>query len=437
MTRQTASAPVLKDGLRSTVVAALVATGLLFGVLLVWASQTMINGAVIAAGQVVVHGKPKVVQTVDGGEIAEIAVRNGERVQAGQVLVRLDPTMPRINLEMATGRLAEALARRARLESEQLGLPAPLFRYPDLPFPLPELTRQEAGQRQIFLARAEVLRGQREQMVERLGQLASQIVGMEAQIAARRDQLASLEDDLDKLSRLRAQGLVRQGQISELQRAVSDMHAQISVLGADLARSVNTRRDIELETLQAERSFQEEVVTELRSVTALIDELTLEIVTRQAQLKRIEIRAPTDGTVHQLQATTTGGVLAQGATVVEILPLEEGMAFELRVEPRSVSQVYPGQPATVVMAAFNSRTTPRLEGQVVSVSPAAITDPATRQSYYLVELTIPPQELARLGAVDLAPGMPVEAFMGTAERSVWSYLVEPLAAQLRRAFREA
>lgn len=426
----------LRHDLRGTMLMGGVGMLVLVLTLVVWAVTTMIGGAVIAQGQAVVRGKPKLVQTLDGGEVAAIMVKNGDRVTEGDVLLRLDPTLLTINLDIARGRLAEALARRARLEAEQLGLDAPVFKYPPMPFPALDTAKHEEGQRQLFQARAEVFNGRRDQLAEKLLQLENQITGIEGQIAAKRDQMAYLEKDLANVEVLYSQDLVRQSQLTDLQRSQSDLLGQLSALEADLAQNRNVMRDSELETLQGERTFKEEVVTELRKAATDVDELLLEIVTRSEQLSRIDIRAPANGIVHQMQAATVGGIVAPGATILEVVPMGNGVDFELRVDPRSIDQVYPGQKAQVVMSAFNSRTTPKLEGHVTGISPGAIVDPVSGQGYYQIDLTVTPEELARLGDVALMPGMPVEAFLETGDRSVMTYLLEPLSSQFRLAFRE-
>jgi HlyD family secretion protein len=408
----------------------------LVGALGGWAATTEIGGAVIAAGQAVVHGKPQTVQSLDGGIIAEINVKDGDLVNAGDVLVRLDPTLLKINLDSARTRLADALALKARLTAEQLGQETLRFDYPDLPFPPLDTAQFEEGQRKIFKARAQVRDGRAEQLAERLDQFENQLAGIRAQIAAKRDQLGFLEKDLDSIRILTEEGLARQSQMTTLQRDRSDLLGQIASLESDMARIRNEMRDAEIETLQAERSFQEGVVTELREVTATTEELLLEIVTRTAQLDRIEVRAPADGVVHEMQVATLGGVVAPGGTILSVVPLGRGVDFDLRVDPRAIDQVYPGQKAQVIFSAFDPRNAPRLIGEVTTVSPDAVTDPRTGQEFFRIGLSVPPTELARLGDVKLVPGMPVEAFLETTDRTVMSYLLHPLSSQLTRAFRE-
>lgn len=429
--------PPLRIGMRGTILAGLAATILLFGALAGWSAVAMIGGAVITSGEAVVVGRARVVQHLDGGIATEIAVSEGSVVAAGDVLVRLDPTMAQLNHDIARGRLAEALARRARLEAEHLDLAAPVFDYPPLPFDLPSTATHEAGEMQIFAARTELRRGARERLAERLAQLDTQIAGLEAQIAARRDQLDLVEVDLAKFETLAGQGLARSSQLSELQRARAELVGQVAALEADVARARISLRDAEIETLQGERSFREQVVTDLRAASAEIDELALEIVTRRAQLDRIEIRAPEAGIVHELAVNTRGAVIAPGATILELIPLSGETNFELRIDPREIDRVWPGQRAQVVFASFDPQTTPRIFGEVTQVSPAAITDARSGASFFRATLEISDQELARLGeGVAVIPGMPVEAFLETSDRTVLSFLTDPLTRHLARAFRE-
>ena len=426
----------LRIGMRGTILTGLAAAVLLFGALAGWSAVAMIGGAVITSGEAVVVGRARVVQHLDGGIATEILVAEGDVVAAGDVLLRLDPTVAQLNHDIARGRLAETLARRARLEAEHLGLGAPVFAYAALPFPLPYTGTHEAGQTQIFAARAELRRGARERLAERLAQVDTQIAGLSAQIAARRDKLALVEEDLAKFETLADRGLARGTQLSEFQRTRADLVGQIAALEADVARARISVRDAEIETLQGERSFREQVVTDLRAASAEIDELALEIVTRRAQLDRIEIRAPEDGIVHELAVNTRGAVIAPGATILELIPLAGDTSFELRIAPHEIDRVWTGQRAQVVFAAFDPQSTPRIFGEVTQISAAALTDPRSGANFFRATLAIPEEELARLGAVTIVPGMPVEAFLETSDRSVLSFLVDPLTRHLARAFRE-
>lgn len=409
---------------------------LLVGIVGAWAVFAVIGGAVVASGQAIVHGKPKLIQSLDGGEVIEILVQDGDVVEKGALLMKLDPTLLQVNLDIAYAQLASALALRARLEAERGGGKELSFDYPDLPFAPLDTAEHERGQREIFEARAAFLEGQRSQLAEALLQYDNQSDGITGQISALREQMTVLDSDLEAMRKLSQKGLTRQSQLSELQRARSQLTGQMASLEAELARLTNARRDSELQTLQAERTFMEDVVIQLREVTSKIEELTLEITTRRAQLARGNIHAPAAGIVHEMQVTTHGGVIAPGSTILEIVPLAEGMDFELRVDPRSIDQVHPGQTARLMVSSFDPQTTPWLSAEVTSVAPGVITDPVTGQGYYRVGLGVEATELARLGDAVLKPGMPVEAYLETGERSVLSYLLSPVTSHLRRALRE-
>jgi HlyD family secretion protein len=421
-------------------VGALGSLGLL-GLIVLWSQTALLDAAVIAPGQVVVRGQPRPVQNLDGGIVEAVLVANGDVVREGQVLVRLDPTLLRVNIDIARNRLAEALARKTRLEAEQLGLAAPDLAALAGSGALQHLAglamdRHHDGQRQIMAARAEVQRGTSDQLAERIKQLGNQRTGTEGLIAATTDQIASMDRDLANLRALAARGLVRKPELLAMERNRADLWGRLASLQAELATLANSVRDTELEMLQSERAFREEVVTDLREVAAQADELILQIVTTREQLDRVELRAPVAGVVHELKITGAGSVLTPGATALEIVPLSQGLEFELRLDPRAIDQVHVGQTARMQFPAFASGTMPQITGTVTDISPTSVTDPATQTRYYRLMLTIPPAELARLGDRALVPGMPVEAFLEAGSRTAWSYLTRPLTDQIDRAFRE-
>ena len=221
-----------------------------------------------------------------------------------------------------------------------------------------------------------------------------------------------------------------------LQRSKADLLGQIAEHKSELARIQNSIRDTELEVLQGKRELKEEAVTQLREATTQIEELRQQLISTEKQLDRTTIRAPSNGRVHEMQITTVGGVVAPGATIMQIIPSDEGLAFRTRVDPAAVDQVYVGQVATLRFSAFNQRTTPELNGRVQDISPTSVVDEVTGASFYWVAVQAPEDELARLGDVELVSGMPVEAFLKTTDRTVLSYLSKPITDQLEQAFRE-
>lgn len=404
--------------------------------LLVLFHLVTIGGAVIARGEVVVQGKPRPVQSLEGGIVSEIRVRDGDMVEAGDIVLRLDPTLVAINRDILRARLTELTVRRARLEAEEQGIDG--LAMPALAAGLDKdaAERHLNGQRGVFRSRRAVLDSRKAQLRERILQYEAQISGLEAQAGAAEKQVAFITQEVENLTVLREQGLVPESRLLELQGRQADLFGRIALHRSDLAQTRNAIRDAELKIVQAEREFHEEAVTELREVTAKIDETTLELVRVEETLRRLDIHAPVGGIVHEMQIWTKGGVVPPRETLLKVVPVSEAMEFELQIMPDAIDTVHVGQAARVRFPAFNQRTTPELSGSISGISPDSVRDPATGRSYYRVNVALPQAELARLGGADLIPGMPVEAFLETGDRSVLNFLVKPIVEQFSHAFRE-
>jgi len=429
-------APQPRTGLKWTALIGAIGSICLLGGIGYWAHTTQINGAVIANGTVVVVGKPKSVQHLDGGVVEEILVVDGDEVHRGDVLMRLDPTLLEANLDIYRNRLTEAYASKARLIAEQNGDDTVRFDYSrDLIAGVDEEIPQ-IGQQSVFETRRAVQEGRREQLNEKIVQFHNQITGVRGLAQSKRDQLAFLEQELGAVRILNEKGLAIESRVLNLQRSQADLLGQIAEHQSELARISNSIRDTELEILQGENQFREQVVTELAETTSQIEELSQQILSTEKQLKRVEIRSPVEGIVHEMQIVTLGGVVAPGATILQVIPGNQGLEFETRVDPISIDQVYIGQTAKVNLSALNQRTTPELQGTVIGTSATSIVDPATGVPYFKVKLTIADEELSRIGDVALVPGMPVAAFLQTDERTVMSYLTRPLTDHVQKAFRE-
>ena len=418
------------------VIGAVLSLGLA-GSAVAWAQLTEINGAVIASGSVVVRGKPKSVQHLDGGIVDAIDVGDGDRVEAGDVLVRLDSTLLEANLAIYRTRLIEAHALRDRLRAELTGVGTLDFSgLPDELGNIDDLTAIRDGQRAIFEARRDVRAGQVEQLQERAEQFRNQTRGIERLVAAKQQQLTLLEREIAGIETLNRKGLAPETRLMAMQRDRADVLGQLGEHRAEVSRIANSVRDTELQVLQITRQVREESAMALRDVEKEMEELNQQLRSTARQLERVEIRAPVGGIVHELQVTTLGGVVAPGGLVTQIIERDAGVVFDMRVPTAAVDQVYVGQGARIVMSAFNQRTTPELAGTVARISPDAVLDEATGQPFFRVQLSVTPAELDRLGDLAIVPGMPVEAFLQTGERSVLSYLVRPLTDQIDRAFRE-
>ena len=406
-----------------------------FGGLLFWADATEINGAVVAPGAVVVPGKPKTVQHLDGGIVAEILVEDGAVVAAGDPLVRLDATSLRANLDIYRNRLAAAASLRDRLIAERDGAPQIAFA-PEPGLAEAAVASARRGQTSIFASRQEVQDGRRAQLREKIAQYANQTAGVEALKRAKTEQLGSLEEEIAAKRRLTEQGHMRLPDLLAIQRARSDLVGQIQEHVSELARIANSVRDTELEISIIGLERREDAAAQLSDARSEIDELRQQILATAAQLDRIEVRAPVAGVVHELQTATVGGVVAPGGPIAQIVPTGGGFLFETRVDPTAADQVHPGQPARLRFSAFSQDAAPELNATVRWVSANTVVDEATGAPFYRVALEADDAEMARLDGVELVPGMPVEAFLQTGARTVLSYLLKPLTDQVERAFRE-
>ena len=427
-----------ETSLRGLITVAVVSMILLIGVLGGWAATTEISGAVIAHGRVEVAGKPKVVQSLDGGVVSELSVRNGDTVQAGQIIARLDPTFLQINLEMARTRLVDVSSRQARLEAESTNAKEISFDFQSLPFEVAQARKIKAmaGQQEIFSTRAKIRTSLRERMESNVKAIESQTKGYTEQIEALEKQIAYLDEDLQSAVALVAKGLSRQTQLTQIRRQRAALSGELAGRQAELANLKHRKWEFSLELLQNEQRFQEQVATERHEVTAEFHELKMAIIARQAQLERVNIRAPVDGIVHELQVTTIGGIVAAGGTLMNVIPQQSGFEFEARVSPQSISLVHENQKAQITLSTLTRQNALPLSGKVSAISPEAITDRVTGEVFYRVALEISPEELASLPkTTKLIAGMLLEAFLHTEQRTVLSYLIAPLGTQLRRSFR--
>ena len=427
-----------ETSLRGLITVAVVSMILLIGVLGGWAATTELSGAVIAHGRVEVAGKPKVVQSLDGGVVSELSVRNGDTVQAGQIIARLDPTFLQINLEMARTRLVDVSSRQARLEAESTNAKEISFDFQSLPFEVAQARKIKAmaGQQEIFSTRAKIRTSLRERMESNVKAIESQTKGYTEQIEALEKQIAYLDEDLQSAVALVAKGLSRQTQLTQIRRQRAALSGELAGRQAELANLKHRKWEFSLELLQNEQRFQEQVATERHEVTAEFHELKMAIIARQAQLERVNIRAPVDGIVHELQVTTIGGIVAAGGTLMNVIPQQSGFEFEARVSPQSISLVHENQKAQITLSTLTRQNALPLSGKVSAISPEAITDRVTGEVFYRVALEISQEELASLPkTTKLIAGMPLEAFLHTEQRTVLSYLIAPLGTQLRRSFR--
>lgn len=409
---------------------------LLLGTAGLWASTAPLAGAVIASGRMVVEANLRRVQHPEGGIVSEIHVREGDHVEAGEILVRLDDSQTRAKLALIDNEILRLLARKARLQAEASGasafvLAGELLERQD------ELLVQEAvsAEKAMLDSRLTAAQVQREQLNKRVGQTYEEINGLNAQIDARRTQLVIIEDELGGVRALYEKDLIPLLRLNGLQREASQINGEIGSLAADIARAKGRIAEIELQILQIGQDTGREVATELRDIEGKIVDLHEQRAAARIQLAQSEMRAPQSGTVHEQTVHTIGGVINPAEQIMLIVPEDGGLIVEARIEPTLIDRIHTGQKATLRFPAFNAAETPDFEGNIVHVSADISTDNQTGMSYYTARLRPAEGELDQLAGKALVPGMPVEVFIETGSRTALAYLVKPVRDQLNRSFR--
>jgi HlyD family secretion protein len=402
-----------------------------------WAATTELSGAVIAPGSIVVDTNVKKVQHLTGGIVGELLVRDGQRVRSGEVVLRLDETVTRANLAIVTKGLDEMNARRSRLAGERDGAA-------ELTFPAALLVRANEpdvaaaidSERKLFELRRSARLGQKSQLKERIAQLEEEIRGYTALQEAKAEEIELIQRELEGVRALWNKNLIQINRLISLEREAARLKGERAQSISATAQSRGKIGEIELQIIQIDQDLSSEVARELREVDAKIGEFIERKVAAEDQLRRIEIRAPQDGMVHQLAVHTVGGVVTPGDPIMLIVPAADALSVEAKVWPQDIDQLHLGQSAGLRFSAFNQRTTPEINGMITRISADVSHEEKSGQSYYTIRIGIRPEEIARLGDVKLVPGMPVETFMKTHDRTVISYLTKPLQDQILRAFRE-
>jgi len=402
-----------------------------------WASTAEISGALIASGSLVVDSNVKKVQHPTGGVVGEVRVRDGDHVKAGDILVRLDETVTRANLAIVTKGLTELYARRARLAAERDGadsvaVPKELASKQDDP----DVQEALGSERKLFDLRRKTRLGQKDQLQQRIKQLNEQITGLAAQQDAKSKEISLIDQELQGVRDLWAKNLVQINRLTSLEREAARLQGERGQLVASAAEAKGKIVETQLQIIQVDQELSSDVAKELRETDSKVGEYVERKVTAEDQLRRTDLRAPQDGVVFQSTVNTVGGVVAAGDPVMLIVPESDSLLVEAKVEPKDIDQVQFGQAVVLRFSAFNMRTTPELNGTVVRIAADINTDQRTGQSYYLVRIAMTADQIGRLGDVKLSPGMPVEAFIQTGQRTMVSYLIKPLRDQLMRSFRE-
>ncbi len=403
-----------------------------------WSALTNISGAVVGSGMIIVEGNRQPVQHPEGGTVGEILVREGTRVEAGDLLVRLDGAQMRSELAIVESQLFEIMARRGRLTAERDGADSVVFDQELVALAASGNAVKDLveGQARLFEARRDSLAREREQLRERKTQIGNQVIGATAQLEALQEQLSLIQQELDDQQTLLDRGLTQASRVLSLQRERARLGGQVGELMAQTAGLRAQITEIEIEILKLTTNLREQAISELRDIQYREIELKERRLAMRETLSRLDVRAPVQGTVYDRQVNTLGAVIRPADVIMYIVPEGIPLVISTRIASINVDEVRVGQEAALRFSAFDQRTTPEIYGVVSKVSADAFIDEQTGFTYYEAEILPKEGEIERLGGVTLVPGMPVDSFIKTADRTPLNYLVKPLADYFNKAFRE-
>ena len=420
----------------------LIITGAAVSALLVfgiggWMAITELAGAVIAQGHVIVELSVKKVQHPTGGVVGELLVREGQYVQAGEIVLKLDQTQTLAALDIIRQSLDELSARKARDEAEGAGLAAISFPA-DLMARISDkrVARLLADEEALFQTRRLGREGQKAQLNEQIAELQGQTDGTVSELDAKTKEIYWSREELKGVQALWDKNLVQFTRLSALQRDGARLEGERGHLVSELAQIKSKTAETKLKILQIDEDLRTDTGKELADIRGKITELRERQIAAEDQLKRIDLRAPQDGFVHQLTVHTVGGVVTAGEPIMLIVPDGEAMTVEVRIDPSEINQVHLGQPVVLRFPGLAQRTTPEIDGTVSLVSADLSQDEKTGASYYMIRISLTENQISRLGIEKLVPGMPVESFIETPPRTVLSFLLKPVRDQIEKAFRE-
>lgn len=454
--------PYAPDGVRGALIGGIIVLAALVLGGGLWAGTASLAGAVLASGTVVVDSNVKKIQHATGGTVGAIYVKDGDRVEKGALLLRLDETMVRANLQIITKQLDEIAVRKMRLLAEQGGADAITLaaslrnRQSET-----EIDALIAAERNLFASRRDARLGQKAQLRQRIAQLRQEADGLAAQQWAKGREIDLVGKELEGAETLWSRNLMPISKLTALQREAARLEGERAQLKSQQAQATGRIAEIELQIIQLDQDLRAEALKELREATSKEAELAERRIAAENQLRHIDIRAPHAGLVHQLTVHTVGGVVAQGETLMLIVPELDALVVEAKIAPQDIDHVRAGQPAFIRFTAFDQRTTPEFEAQVTRVSADLTKEPETGSAYFIARLapnrppTAPVMRGKDAGAgvkmenggrdgdrstagkeFTLVPGMPAEVHIRTGERTALSYFLKPLSDQFARAFTE-
>jgi HlyD family secretion protein len=402
-----------------------------------WSSLAPLESAAIAPGVVEPESSRKTIQHLEGGIVREILVSDGDAVRTGQVLIWLDDTKARGEVQSLQGQLWDAMARDARLQAEQQG-------YEQVSFPAGmETVRNEntsaaavlTAQLNLFEARRQVFQSQVAVIREKRLQVDKEILGLKAQEASVAQRLDIAREELDMVTTLVNKGLERRPRLLTLEREVADLQGRQGEIAAHISRAEQVINESQATHLKLESDRQYEIAQSLREAQNQVFQLRERLRTAEDQLSRTEVKAPEDGVVTDLRIHTPGGVIAAGAPLMDLVPRQDRLIVTARIKPEDIDVVHPGLNADVHLLPYNQRRVPRLKGVVTHVSADRLVDKRTEQPYYATKIRV--QDLRTVdNDIRIIPGMPAQVFITTGRGTVALYALRPLLDSFHSAFSE-
>ena len=407
-----------------------------FGVFGLWSVLAPIDGAALASGFVTVKSHSKTVQHLDGGIVSQLLVKDGDIVKEGDLLLTLDGTETKAQLEIARGQYITLAAQVARLEAERDGKQAVV--YPDTLNDVtdPRILEAKKTEDQIFIARKNAHEGEMEVLTQRIGQLNSKIEGLKGQRKSKQELVASFAEEAGDLKELLAEGFADKQRLRDTERSYTLNSGEISALSSDIAAAQIQIGETKLEILQLEKKFQEELAGKLSEVQTDLYDVNQRMLATKDKVVRIDIKAPVAGRVMGLAVHTLGGVILPGHPILDIVPQQEELIIEAQVSPLDIDRVSIGLVAEVRFTAFKQAVTPVIEGKVINLSADRLVEEKTGTPYYQAQIELTPESYQKMKNLELVPGMPVEVLIKTGERTVFEYLTKPISNAFARAFIE-
>jgi membrane fusion protein, epimerase transport system len=409
---------------------------LTFGLMGTWVFVAPLDSAALAPGQVAVKSHSKTVQHLDGGIVSQLLAKDGEVVKAGDVLLRLDGTEVKAQLEILNGQMITLSAQMARLVAERDRLEQITF--PEHLQDLSNVHIAEArqGENQIFQARKSSHEGEISVLQQRVSQLSSKIKGLQEQRSSKQQLMGSYKEEVSDLRELLAQGYADKQRLRDIERNHASVTGEIAALSSDIAGSQIQIGETKLQILQLQKQFQEEVAGKLGEAQAELYDVTQRLMATSDKVKRTDIKAPASGRVFGLSVHNVGGVITPGKPILDIVPQEEELIINAQVAPMDIDRVRTGLLAEVRFSAFNQAKIPKVIGKVINLSADRLVEERSGMPYYSAQIELLPESYAKLKGFDLLPGMPAEVFINTGERTVFEYLMQPISNTVARAFIE-